>query len=831
MKKFNLILMFMAMLTVAMVSCTEDTTEPTPDSQSVLTITSEASMEFTAEGGEGEIVYTIENAKEHLTLSAECEADWVTDITVGETITFTVAANDGDVRDTKIVVTYGDNEQEVDILQAAKGSDEIPANFEVTLGEITSYSAAYTVTPADVEAEYVIALYDAATVEEFKRDTYLINALYAELEAEAASKGMTLAEYMPEFVDKGVVEDTFKNLASDSDYYIIVFGVDAENGYVASTDLVKVPFSTLPIDKIDVSFEVETTVDGNSAKFKVMPSDEEVIWYFFAAPKATYEGYTDPAGNYQMDDTKFLLYCLEMQINQLSAAGYTANQIINALFHKGTLTLEGADFIANTQYVNMVAAFNITEDGNVLIISDVTINEFETGDVKPKDLTFTISVSDVEINRAAIKITPSNNKETFCWMCGEWDGKKSAVEIMNDIVGQYGPMMNNGAMLYTGVQDYTGGPGSPFKYKVAAPDTDYYVLAFGYAGGITTDPAMETFHTLPAPDPTTTEFEMKASNESPYGFTVNITASHGSTYYVADICDAEDYDEETFIKEINAGFDEMLAMQQMYNPEATPASILSSYYYSGNQSFNAGGMLPESTFMGYLYALDPKTGHVVKAHTFNPLGTTTALGSVMPAIELVGYYSGDEENGDVFGNAAATKGKSITVVKYTGIEEARSLFTCSSEGDIENTLGYPDTELWATFFGHWNSCKLSTPYTFFVSVWEEDLTALAYAVDKSGLIGGISRLRTRSTAAEKGEIADLKALVDELNAIDQSSVAMPASLVVREEPVAQPSARPMVQPAEREEVVAMPMIEQSVVELPVNKVMPLSYIRPFYIRK
>lgn len=831
MKKFNLILMFMALVSVAMVSCTEDTTDPTPSAQPELTITSEATMEFAAEGGDGEIVYTLKHAKVGIELTAECAADWVTDLTVGETITFVVTANEGEVRDTKVVVTYDDKVQEVAIIQAGNSSGDTTALFEVTIGETTSSSVAFTVTPADAEAEYIIALYDAATADEYKRDTYLINALYAELEAEAASKGKTMDEYMPEFVDKGVVEDTFTNLAPDTDYYIIVFGVDAENGYVASTEVVKEPFKTQPLNLADITFEINTTVDGNTAEFEVKPSDAEAIWYFYTLPKSTFDAYTDPAGNYQMTEVEFILYCLQMQIEQLRGAGYTDNQILNAIFHKGTLTLLGKDLIANTEYVGLVAAFDVTAEGNVSILSDVTTATYTTGEVKTKDFTLTVSVTDIESNRAAIKVTPSDNKESFCWLCAEWDGVQSAEEVMNEIVALYGSWMNSGMMLYYGVQDYTGGPGSQFKYKLAAADTDYYVIAFGYAGGVTTAPVMETFRTLPAPDPATTEFTMTASNLSPYGFTANVTATHDSTYYTAGICYAEEYDEETFTSELNAAFDDMLAQATAFDPNTTAAMLLDQYFYNGNASVSANGMTPETEVMGYIFALDPKTGHVVKTHTFNPLATTTALGSVTPVVELVGYYSGDEENGAVFGQPDATKGKSITVVKYTGLDNARSLFTCSVEGDAENTLGFPDTQLWQQCTGYWASCKLNTPYTFYVSTWEQDLTAVAYAVDNAGLIGGIGRLRTRATAAEKGDIADLKTLVDELNAIDKSHVAMPTSLVVREEPVAQPAVRPAAQPVEREAVVTMPVVEEPMVELTSNEVMLLSYIRPFYIRK
>lgn len=701
--------------------------------------------------------------------------------------------------------------------------DETTAQFEVAINETTSSSVAYTVTPADSEAEYLIVLYDAATADEFRRDSYLVNALYAEFETEAASKGLTMEEYMPEFTKKGVVEDSFTNLAPDTDYYIIVFGVDAKNGYLASTEVVKEPFKTMPWNKVDITFEIKTAVDGNSAKFQINPSDVNATWYFYTLPKATFDAYTDPEGNYRMNETEFILYCLQMQIEQLRNGGYSDNKIIETLFHKGALVLQGKDLIAHTDYTCLVAAFDVTAEGNVTILSDVTTSTYTTGDVKAKDLTFTISVTDVEANSAAIKITPSDNKESFCWMCAEWDGVMSAEEVMNDIVSTFGGWMNNGAMLYAGVQDYTGGPGSPYKYRLASPDTDYYVIAFGYAGGVTTEPVMETFRTLVAPDPATTEFTMTATNISPWSFTVNITSTHSTTYYDGGVCYADEYDEELFVKECNDSFDKMLAEAQAFDPNTTPAMLLDQYFYNDNSSVKANGMLPETEVMGYIFAFDPKTGHVVKTHTFNPLAKTTALGSVTPKIELVGYYSGDEENGSVFGEPQRTKGKSITVVKYTGIDNARSLFTGTVEGDV---TGMSDTELWAESEGFWESCKLNSPYTFCVSQWEQDLTALAYAVDNNGLIGPIGRLITRSTAANKGDVAELKELVDSLNALEKSHVAMPASLVVREEPVAQPAMRPAAQPVEREAVVSKP-----VVEFASNEVVKLNYIRPFYICK
>ena len=91
--------------------------QPTPDQpnqeqpeakEPVLTLTSENSLQFGAEGGEATITYTLENAVEGTELTATTTAEWITDITVGEVITFAVAANEAtEERNDRVLVSYG----------------------------------------------------------------------------------------------------------------------------------------------------------------------------------------------------------------------------------------------------------------------------------------------------------------------------------------------------------------------------------------------------------------------------------------------------------------------------------------------------------------------------------------------------------------------------------------------------------------------------------------------------------------------------------------------------------------------------------------------------
>ena len=119
-------------LPLAFVAC-ENTEEPKPqvEKEAVLTLTSEATMEFAAEGGEGVITYTakmveVTRVTVEPKVEATCEADWVENLTVAENITFTVLANEADARETKVVVTYGDKSFEVVVKQAAEGEQPEP---------------------------------------------------------------------------------------------------------------------------------------------------------------------------------------------------------------------------------------------------------------------------------------------------------------------------------------------------------------------------------------------------------------------------------------------------------------------------------------------------------------------------------------------------------------------------------------------------------------------------------------------------------------------------------------------------------------------------------
>lgn len=110
MKLRNFFYMLLA-LPVMLASCEEEPAvepKPTPTPEAPkLTLTSEESAFINADGGEGTITYTLENAVEGTELTATADVDWIS-VTTGETINYNVAANENTALRTGVItVAYG----------------------------------------------------------------------------------------------------------------------------------------------------------------------------------------------------------------------------------------------------------------------------------------------------------------------------------------------------------------------------------------------------------------------------------------------------------------------------------------------------------------------------------------------------------------------------------------------------------------------------------------------------------------------------------------------------------------------------------------------------
>lgn len=643
--------------------------------------------------------------------------------------------------------------------------------FDVEISDVTRSTVTFSVRPENLEGDYLCIIKEAEEVDEFLKDEYIVTTIFQELSNVAYEMGKTLEEYMTQVVNRGVLESvTYSGLDIDAEYYILVFGVDAADYYNCNTELVKCGFKTLAVEQMECTFEVNTTVKDNNVVFNVKPSDKEILWYLCTMTKDQYDYYTSESG-YGMTENYFYEYFFQQDINAYLQAGYSESEIVEALIHSGDLTLEAKGLKEKSTYYYLIAGLILDSEG-IVITTPITKGEFVTEGAEKSSMTFDIEVWDIGQLSASVRITPSNNNEKYCALIQPWDGVTEAQDLMHKLVEQWGGWMDIMADD-KGVVEHSGSN----AFQLPAPDTYYYVIAFGYNGGITTDAYMKTFKTLPGGSVEEVEFTITTNSVSPYGFKMNIKSSDPTIYYLPGACKRENYNEEEFKRLERENFDYIFEETYKFNPSITIAELLDQYYYRGDVSVEVSGLDPDTEIMGYIMVLDIHTADVVRCITFDNIAHTDTLGITAPEVELVGYYSGDDENGTIFNDKSATQGRVITVVKYNNLDNVRTLFTTMVEGDCSNLTTYSDAEIWSLTTGYWSTCSVNQPYTFYLVDWNVEQTALAYATDNSGKVGTIGRLLTLPTADNKGDIEELRELYNSLKETRSCGVELESVVV------------------------------------------------------
>lgn len=638
--------------------------------------------------------------------------------------------------------------------------------FEVEITDVTKSTVSYTVTPSLNDADYMVVLVDESYIDNVGVGDALTTSILEQLRNIATTGGMTFDDYMTDVKCRGEISKSMGNLAHNSDYSLVIFGVDAAASWAATTEPLCVPFTTEDIEKSACTFEITAEVSGTKAEISVVPSDKNVLHHLIVVTKSGYDAYTDPAGEYKLNDASLYAALFQQELGYYA----TLEEAVEELTIVGDAKYSISGLNADTEYVCLVAGL-LYEGGQLYIVTDIATETFTSEQPEASNLTFDIQVSNVEMNRADILITPSKLDETFTWACAAYDGTSTNEELMNTWISQNQMWFDWGMMLYTGIQDYTS-TGPNYKYKVDLPDTDYYVLAVGYAGGITTEPEVAFFRTLPAPDPADATFQMYFT-PTPFSVSVQVDSSDETSYYSFGVTTKESYNEEALIAEAEAGIQEMIQFNQMFNPDITAAQILSQYYWNGDTENNPWyDLTPETTYSAFVLVFN-NDGTVAKCHFFEDAFTTKKVGNVTPDIDILGYYSGDEEAGAVFGQPEATAGKVIAVAHYTNAADMTALYAYTF---APSSLQSEGTELFGDIWGTLQYCPISltTPYSFYVVDWNVEFAVAAIAMDANGVLGEIAVSELiKPIPEEKSNIEDLKALVAELNSSDEPAAVSP----------------------------------------------------------
>ena len=281
-------LFFMVVALVAMVACTD--TPDTPEVSGTMSVTSEQQMEFSFIGGEGVITYTLEGAKEGAMPTAECGQEWITNLTVAETITFGVERSDvQEARVATITITYG--EQSVAVFVKQTESYAKP-HFEIKAGALNgeyqrqSRSGAYN---------YFIILSEKGTTGWY--DLYVDAYYRIDLYSDVAPENLT--KETPSVLPEGV-------------YYFDDLSTEA-NGTFAQNQSVRLEcfdnggyqenwFTDGVLIVTENKVELYVTLDNNEVHYVVYEGDLNIGWMEVPAP----DHYTSLTEDYTFEHNGFV---------------------------------------------------------------------------------------------------------------------------------------------------------------------------------------------------------------------------------------------------------------------------------------------------------------------------------------------------------------------------------------------------------------------------------------------------------------------------------------------------------------------------------------------
>lgn len=687
------------------------------------------------------------------------------------------------------------------------GNEVEQMTFEVNIDAVTKTTVTYSVTPSDLEADYFAVVLDATSVEACASDAEIIEMVYSDIRDYAAVVNTTFEAIMAEKVAKGKRESAvIDNLGVDTNYVLLLYGVDAEKDYAATSAVSRTPFRTAAPELGSCTFSISVDVNLNTAAIAVTPSVNTQEWGVVNVEVDTYNRYTAKDGEYQWTKEQFFEHHFKTQVDQLKAEGLSDDDIRTKLVHKGYRTLYASDLTPKTKYTCLVAGVSLDADG-LWLSTDIKESRYNVGEAAESDLTFDIDVLNIGHYAADIRITPSNPDAEYYYYISYIDTPKKSmkpVEIANSAITEYIYYWDNYTELkrrepVKGVVDLTGDN----RVELNIAETEYYIVAFSFEpnpnygklvneetgeydenpGTITSAPVYVSFMTAEQGDPMEAEFKFKASDIGPYDFTLEVEASDPTIYYQPGIAYADNFDPQAAI---NASASMLAQVMEMCMTGQSPSLTIqealeekcSHLYRNGDGKYYIANLEHEREYIGYVLVIDATTGKFVNCVYSDVIAKTIAPGSVTPKLELLGVYNGDQENGTIFGDADATTGRPIIAVKHTDVEGATALYCALTTDAYAEVNELSDKYIIAQFRGYWQSVNLTVPYHFFVATWDIEQTIVSYAQDANGHEAGVARLAVEPS--EAGDIEELRGYVEEVNAATPAPHAMAKSLVVKE---------------------------------------------------
>ena len=684
----------------------------------------------------------------------------------------------------------------------------VELTFEVETVSVSKNDATFNITPSNLEADYLAVILDAKSAEAFNSDAEIITKIYNDVKSYAEANGTTFEAYLAEKVKRGALENhCIENLNAGTEYYLLVFGVDAQNNFATTSELHKHLFETEEhkVTPSSCTFDVKANVHLTTVALNVKPSDNNQLWHLINVSVEEYQTYTSTEGKYGWTKEEYFQNYLDEEIATLKDQGLSEEEIGVKLFHKGMRTLNDSGLQPKTKYVTLTAAVDYT-DGVAVATSSLKELRYNSGEAAESALAFDIDVFNISNYSAEVRITPSDLDANYYYYIGYIDSQKKSmkpIDIANAAVTEYIYYWENYTELkhrdpVKGIADLTGDN----KVELNIAETEYFIVAFSFEpnptygtiineetgeydtnpGTITSAPAYVSFMTAEQGDPYTANFTISASDVGPYDFYLEIKADDPTIYYQPGIAYADNFDPQAALDASSPSLAQLVQMtMEGQSPSLTfweaLEEKLTGYYRNGDGKYYVANLEPNRDYIGYVLAIDAENRKFARCVYSEVIATTTNVGTVTPEIEILGVYNGEHEAGKIFGDKELTSGRPIVAVKLNNLDGATAAFCALSSDKYADIASMADRYIISEFRGYWQQlASLSVPYHFLVAEWDIDQSIVAYAQDANGHEAKVARIGINPNGA--GDIEELRGYVDAVN--NAKPKALAKSMVIAE---------------------------------------------------
>jgi hypothetical protein len=586
MKKFLFLqaLFFLSTILSLSTGCSNDE-EVVPD----LTFTlGQTEASIGAAGGKISIDYSLSldgNARPEFALISK--EGWVKSLSVnGGQIVIDVASNQQQVsRSTTIGILHVGSglKQELTITQEA--APAIEPDFVIDTISVTESTITIKVIPKDKNMRYSLMLMDKSYHDELPNDVALFNLLINEYAANAGN--MSLSEYLDAQLRVGdLPEVTFQSLSRLSKYMIFAVGMSLDGKQL--TDFYKLEVTTHDIPRVNLTIKTEINpVNGPDVDIRYIPNDDQIMYFSTVFSDEEFSASGKSLSEYMQEK---VTYAIGMA---MYFEGYGKKKATISICNQGTTTKSYREFKENTKYISVACGV----DANTGIInSELSSEEFTTGELKKSENNIEIEVSEVGLDKLIFKINTTNDDPYTYYFdySRNWGENVSDDEIIRFLEG------------YKFLTEYHGT--KKFEKTSLKPGEEYIIFACGYHKGsqrVTTTQVQKVRVKMESeaasPENMTFTFDLRQVTTSSVG--AFITGTPATALYYTQLRESP-LDVQALKEDLENSYQQM--KQQGY--VKTKAEFMKLFGERGTSKFSRNNLKPSTEYSILAVGIYEETG-------------------------------------------------------------------------------------------------------------------------------------------------------------------------------------------------------------------------------